>query len=171
MVPIRLPVAISPSSVDDAVHNRPSPQSGCKFLCRSSPGQAIVETAVALPLMVLMFAIFVTAGQLIGFTLGLTNAAGTAAVAAAHAANKTGGDPTQAAVTAVNQEQGATNWTACPTSGSPTMPCVSVTAATQSTGSGTSIKVQQVVLHASFVPIFNILGVSLPLSVSAGASQ
>jgi len=137
----------------------------------SSPGQAIVETAIALPLLVLMFAVFVTAGQLIGFALGLTNAAGTAAVAAAHAAAKTGGNPSQAAVTAVNQEQGATNWTACPTSGNLTFPCVSVTATSQSTGNGTSINVQQVALHANFVPIFNILGVSLPLSVSAGASQ
>jgi Flp pilus assembly protein TadG len=146
----------------------PKAQSVADTMRGSSPGQAIVETAVALPLMVVMFAVLVSAGQLIGYADGLTNAAGTAASAAAHAATRNG-DPVQAAVSAVNQEQGVSSWTAC-TSGSVSPPCVAVTPATHVTGSGASITVEQIVLHGAFTPIINPVGLSVPITVDAGAS-
>jgi len=134
----------------------------------SSRGQALVETAIAMLMMSILFAVIVTGGQLIGFSIGLSNAAGTAATAAAKAADGST-DPTAAAINAVNQEQSSSAWTACPASGPPTPSCVAVTSSTQSTGSGTSINVEQVTLHATFTPIINVLGVSFPIALSASS--
>ena len=68
--------------------------------------------------------------------------------------------PIYSAVSAVNQEQGVLTWSAC---GSPVVaPCVSTSAVTHSTGSSTSVTVEQVTLHGSFQPVLGILGITLP---------
>ncbi|GEM_PF-6218399 len=130
-----------------------------------SPGQAIVEMAFGLPLLVLAFTIIVSAGQMIGYDVGLTNAAGAAAQAAAGASS-----PSTAAINAVNQEQGSSSWVACAGSGSPTPPCVSVSSSTQSTSGGASVSLETVTLHGSFSPTLNVFGIAIPMTVTASAS-
>lgn len=117
-----------------------------------------------------LFTGVVSLGQYIGYDIGLNNAAGTAALAAATQADLgSSGNPTTGAVNAVNAEQGVSNWVAC---GSPVTPsCVSVSAATQSTGGSTSVSVEQVTLHGAFTPVFSLLGVSLPVTVKATAGS
>jgi Flp pilus assembly protein TadG len=135
-----------------------------------SRGQAVVEAALAFTILVTLFTGVVSVGQYIGYDIGLNNAAGTAALAAATQADLgSSGNPTTGAVNAVNAEQGVSNWVAC---GSPVAPsCVSVSSATQSTGGSTSVTVEQVTLHGAFTPVFSLLGISLPVTVNATAGS
>lgn len=127
-----------------------------------------MESAIAFTLLVLLFSLVVSAGEFINYGIGLDNAASSAARAAAQQADLGTGSPTTAAVTAVNQEQNVSSWSAC--GGTPAPPCVSVSSATQSTGTTTSITVEQVTLHGTFTPLFSILGLTIPITVNAGAS-
>jgi len=137
------------------------------ILAGSAPGQAVVEAALAFTILVTLFVGVISVGQLINYNIGLVNAASAAATAASIQADETSGTPGTAAVTAVNQEQGVSSWTAC---GSPVVaPCVAVTSVTQSTGSSTTVKVEQITLHGTFQPLFSLLGVTLPVTVSASA--
>ena len=133
----------------------------------ASVGQSVVEAALAFTLLVTLFTGVVSLGELINYNIGLDNAVATAATAASEAADVTNGNPSSSAVSAVNQEQGVSSWTAC---GSPIVaPCVSVSQTTQTSGSY-SVKVEQVTLHGSFSPMFKLLGVTLPVTVTASAS-
>ena len=127
-----------------------------------------MESAIAFTILVLLFSLVVSVGEFINYGIGLDNAASAAARAAAQQADLGTGSPTTAAVTAVNQEQNVSTWSAC--GGTVTPPCVSVSSTVQSTGSTTSITVEQITLHGSFSPLFSILGVTFPITVKAGAS-
>lgn len=145
--------------------------SALRIVCReASPGQAAVEAALGILLLVLLLTAAVSVGQFISYDVGLSNAAAAAAsAAAAQAASGSSGNPSQGAVSAINQEQNVTSWIAC---GSPvTAPCVSVSSASQNTGSGTSVNVEEVVLHGTFTPPFNILGLSFPVTINAAAGS
>jgi Flp pilus assembly protein TadG len=69
-------------------------------------GQALVELALLLPLLGAIFLLLLAGGQWIAEEIALTNAARTAAVAAADAVNR-GSDPTAAAIAAADAEGGA----------------------------------------------------------------
>lgn len=135
---------------------------------RGSPGQAVVEAALAFLFLAVLFVGAVSLGQLINYNIALENAAATGATAAAQQANMKGGDPSTGAVKAVNREQGVSDWSAC--GGSIAPPCVSTAPVIHSTSATTSVTVEQVTLHGSFQPLFSILGVTLPVTVSAAAS-
>src|SRR5579872_273590 len=135
----------------------------------ASSGQAVVEASLAFTFLITLLLGAVSVGQLINYNIGLDNAAAAGATAAAIAANTSGGNASTAAVNAVNKEQGVSSWVAC--GGTVVPPCVSVSASTQSTGAATSVTVEQVTLHGSFQPLFTILGINFPVTVSASASK
>jgi len=133
----------------------------------ASEGQSVVEAALAFTILVTLLMGVVSAGQLINYNIGLANAAASAANAASLQADKSGGNPSNGAVTAVNQEQGVSSWSAC---SSPVVaPCVSVSSSTQSTGTSTSVTVETVTLHGTFQPVFPLLGLTIPVTVTATA--
>lgn len=132
-------------------------------------GQAIVEAAFAFTLMVLLLTSVVSVGQFIGYGDGLANAAAAAASAAATQIDEGASSSTaaSAAATAINQEQNVSTWGVCTSSDTP--PCVAVSSATQSTGSSTTVKVETATLYGSYSPLFNVLGLSFPITVSASS--
>jgi Flp pilus assembly protein TadG len=138
----------------------------CAVLRSASRGQAAVEAALSFTLLVLIFSLIVSVGLFMNYAIGLDNAASAAALAASE--GYSGGTASSDAVRAVNQEQNTSAWAAC---GSPVVaPCVSVATLTQSTGGSATITVEQVTLHGTFTPMFNILGTSFPITVTAGAN-
>lgn len=135
----------------------------------SSPGQAVVEAALSMTFLIVLFGLVVSVGEFIGYDIGLSNAGAAAATAAFEQADLgTSGNPTQGAVAAVNQEQGSTSWTACGTT--ITAPCVSVTSTSQNTGGSTTVTVEQVTLHGTYTPVFSLLGITIPVTIQTAAS-
>lgn len=105
-----------------------------KHYARKAPGksrgQALVEFALVMPILLLLLAVVATGGQMLASDISLTQAARAGAVAAAEDASATPKDPisvqTTDARTAANNEQGGANVITCSGSGVPSG-CVTVT--------------------------------------------
>jgi Flp pilus assembly protein TadG len=148
---------------------QPAQEFGKRVRRGHSPGQAVVEAALSFTFLVTLLLGVVSVGQLINYNISLENAAATAADAASIQADSTNGTPSPAAVSAVNQEQGVSSWSAC---GSPVVaPCVAVATISHSTGSSTTVSEEQVILHGTFTPLFSLMGVTLPVTATAAASK